>query len=126
MFGLSQLHQLRGRVGRGQYKSTCILISNKKDAESAERLRILTSTSDGFKIADEDLRLRGPGDIFGSRQHGLPNMKIAGMISDGEIVRETHTAAENLLKENPSLEGEEYDRLKRSVNKLFAGGISLN
>ncbi len=126
MFGLSQLHQLRGRVGRGQYKSTCILISNKKDAESAERLRILTSTSDGFKIADEDLRLRGPGDIFGSRQHGLPNMKIAGMISDGEIVRETHTAAENLLKENPSLEGEEYDRLKRSVNMLFVGGISLN
>ena len=126
MFGLSQLHQLRGRVGRGEYKSTCILISNKKDAESTERLRILTSTTDGFKIADEDLRLRGPGDIFGSRQHGLPNMKIAGMISDGEIVRETHTAAEKMLKDNPALEGDDYELLRKSVNMLFAGGISLN
>ncbi len=126
MFGLSQLHQLRGRVGRGQYKSTCILISSKKDADSSERLKILTETSDGFKIADEDLRLRGPGDLFGSRQHGLPDMKIANMITDGEIVRETHTAAEKLLKDNPALEGEEYDLLRKSVNRLFASGISLN
>ncbi len=126
MFGLSQLHQLRGRVGRGEYQSTCILISDKKDADSSERLKILTQTTDGFRIADEDLRLRGPGDIFGSRQHGLPNMKIANMITDGEIVRETHTAAEKLLKENPTLEGEEFNMLRKSVNMLFAKGISLN
>ena len=126
MFGLSQLHQLRGRVGRGEYKSTCILISDKADSENSERLRILTETTDGFKIADEDLRLRGPGDMFGSRQHGLPNMKIAGMLKDSEVVRETHFAAEKLLKDNPELIGEEYDLLKKSVNRMFMRGISLN
>ena len=126
MFGLSQLHQLRGRVGRGEYKSTCILISDKADSENSERLRILTETTDGFKIADEDLRLRGPGDMFGSRQHGLPNMKIAGMLKDSEVVRETHFAAEKLLKDNPELIGEEYDLLKKNVNRMFMRGISLN
>ncbi len=113
-FGLSQLHQLRGRIGRGSAKSTCILISDNKDAESAGRLKILTQTADGFRIADEDLRLRGPGDIFGSRQHGLPEMKAAGFMTDGETVRETHIAAEKLLKNNPTLEGEEFNLSKRA------------
>lgn len=122
-FGLAQLHQLRGRVGRGQYKSTCILVS---DSTEAERLKILVDTNDGFKIADEDLKLRGPGDIFGSRQHGLPSLKVSSLMSDGEVIRETHTAAEKLLKENPTLEGEEYDMLKKYVNKLFARGITLS
>ena len=125
-FGLSQLHQLRGRIGRGSAKSTCILISDNKDAESDGRLKILTQTADGFKIADEDLRLRGPGDIFGSRQHGLPEMKAAGFMTDGETVRETHIAAEKLLKNNPTLEGEEFNLFKKSVNRLFSKGISLN
>lgn len=126
MFGLSQLHQLRGRVGRGSDKSTCILISNDKNEKTAERLKIMTSTTDGFKIADEDLRLRGPGDIFGSRQHGLPSFKMANFITDGEIIRETHLAAENLLKNNPTLEGEVYDNLKKSVNRLFSKRITLS
>lgn len=122
-FGLSQLHQLRGRIGRGTEKSTCILISH---ADETERLNILTSTADGFKIADEDLRLRGPGDFFGSRQHGLPEMKIANMMTDGEAIRETHAAAENLLKKNPALSGEEYTLLRKAVNRLFAGNTSMN
>lgn len=122
-FGLSQLHQLRGRIGRGTEKSTCILISH---ADETERLNILTSTADGFKIADEDLRLRGPGDFFGSRQHGLPEMKIANMMTDGEAIRETHSAAENLLKKNPALAGEEYTLLRKAVNRLFAGNTSMN
>ncbi len=121
-FGLSQLHQLRGRIGRGTEKSTCILIS---EAEESERLGVLASTTDGFKIADEDLRLRGPGDFFGSRQHGLPEMKIANMMTDGEAIRETHTAAEKLLKNNPALSGEEYTLLRNAVNRLFSGG-SMN
>ncbi len=121
-FGLSQLHQLRGRIGRGTEKSTCILIS---EAEESERLGVLASTTDGFKIADEDLRLRGPGDFFGSRQHGLPEMKIANMMTDGEAIRETHTAAENLLRKNPALSGEEYTLLRNAVNRLFSGG-SMN
>lgn len=125
-FGLSQLHQLRGRIGRGSHRSTCILISDAKDEKTQKRLTILTSTSDGFKIADEDLKLRGPGDFFGSRQHGLPELKIADMMTDTEAIRETHAAAVNLLKKNPALAGEEFDSLRRAVNRLFAGGISMN
>lgn len=125
-FGLSQLHQLRGRIGRGTEKSTCIMISDAQNAETEHRLKILASTSDGFKIADEDLKLRGPGDFFGSRQHGLPEMKIANMMTDGEAIRETHAAAENLLKKNPALAGEEYVLLRQAVNRLFSGGISMN
>lgn len=121
-FGLSQLHQLRGRIGRGTEKSTCILIS---EAGETERLNVLTSTTDGFKIADEDLKLRGPGDFFGSRQHGLPEMKIADMMTDGEAIREAHSAAESLLKKNPALSGEEYALLRSAVNRLFSGG-SMN
>ncbi|MBR6702681.1 MAG: ATP-dependent DNA helicase RecG, partial [Clostridia bacterium] len=81
-FGLSQLHQLRGRVGRGDVKSTCILISDIKNGLVKERLGILESTTDGFKIADEDLKLRGPGDFIGSRQHGLPDLKLTKMLTD--------------------------------------------
>ncbi len=122
-FGLSQLHQLRGRIGRGIHKSSCIMIS---DDEKSERLNVLVSTADGFKIADEDLKMRGPGDFFGSRQHGLPEMKIANMMTDGEIIRETHFAAQNLLKKNPALAGEEYGLLRKAVNRMFSSGISLN
>ena len=125
-YGLSQIHQLRGRVGRGDVKSTCILISDNADKESSERLKILTSTADGFKIADEDLRLRGPGDFIGSRQHGLPDIKSANLLSDGETVRETHLAAEKMLEKNPTLEGEEYELLKKRVNNMFAKGVTLN
>lgn len=125
-FGLSQLHQLRGRIGRGSHKSSCIMISDAQNEETVHRLRTLASTTDGFKIADEDLKLRGPGDFFGSRQHGLPEMKIANMMTDGEAIRETHLAASNLLQKNPALEGEEYDLLRKAVNRLFSGGISMN
>ena len=72
------------------------------------------------------MRLRGPGDFFGSRQHGLPEMKIANMMTDGEAIRETHAAVENLLKKNPALEGGEYTDLRNAVNRLFSGGISMN
>lgn len=125
-FGLSQLHQLRGRVGRGTHRSTCILISDSGDEKTQKRLSVLTSTSDGFKIADEDLKMRGPGDFFGARQHGLPELKIADMMTDTEAIRETHAAAENLLKKNPALEGEAYVALRRAVNRLFSGGMSMN
>ena len=121
-FGLSQLHQLRGRIGRGSEKSTCILIS---EADETERLNVLASTTDGFKIADEDLKLRGPGDFFGSRQHGLPEMKIANMMTDGEVIKETREAAEKLLKNNPALAGEDFEALRKAVNRLFSGG-SMN
>lgn len=104
-FGLSQLHQLRGRVGRGTHKSYCILISDNRNEDTLRRLKIMTQTGDGFKIAEEDLRLRGPGDFFGERQHGLPGLKIADLGCDTPLLQEAQSAAEGLLREDPELSG---------------------
>ncbi len=125
-FGLSQLHQLRGRIGRGKYQSSCIMVTGSKDEATLERLKIIASTADGFKIADEDLKMRGPGDFFGERQHGLPSILTAGFMTDGEIIRETNQCAVALLNENPALEGEEYSLLRSNVNKMFSKGTMLN
>ena len=103
LFGLSQLHQLRGRVGRGQYQSYCILISDNQSQESRERLRVLVKTRDGFRIAEEDLRLRGPGDFFGERQHGLPGLKVADLGCDARLLQQAQRAADALLLVDPGL-----------------------
>ena len=118
-FGLSQLHQLRGRIGRGQHKSTCILISDAGNEEARQRLHIMATTTDGFKIADEDLKLRGPGDFFGSRQHGLPDLKIADMLTDTAVLRETRAAAADLLSEDATLSRPANALLKKQVNEMF-------
>ena len=102
-FGLSQLHQLRGRVGRGKHQSYCILISDNQNEETKARLKVMTKTADGFKIAEEDLRLRGPGDFFGERQHGLPGLRIADIGCDTNLLKEAQAAAEALLAEDPDL-----------------------
>ena len=102
-FGLSQLHQLRGRVGRGQHQSYCVLVSDNRNEETRQRLKVMTKTSDGFKIAEEDLRLRGPGDFFGQRQHGLPGLRIADIGCDASLLKEAQTAAEELLAADPEL-----------------------
>ena len=101
--GLSQLHQLRGRVGRGKHQSYCILISDNQNEETRQRLKVMTKTSDGFKIAEEDLRLRGPGDFFGQRQHGLPGLKVADLGCDTKLLQEAQEAARKLLAEDPDL-----------------------
>ena len=119
-FGLSQLHQLRGRIGRGAFKSTCVLISDAQNEDAVHRLKVMCSTTDGFKIADEDLKQRGPGDFFGSRQHGLPDFKIADMMTDTAVLGETRQAAAKLLKENPALEGESYRGLREKINEMFS------
>ena len=103
-FGLSQLHQLRGRVGRGQHQSYCILISDNKNEETKQRLKVMTQTTDGFKIAEEDLRLRGPGDFFGQRQHGLPGLRVADIGCDTGLLQEAKEAAEALLARDPELQ----------------------
>ena len=102
-FGLSQLHPLRGRVGRGKHQSYCILISDNQNEETKARLKVMTKTADGFKIAEEDLRLRGPGDFFGERQHGLPGLRIADIGCDTNLLKEAQAAAEALLAEDPDL-----------------------
>ena len=102
-FGLSQLHQLRGRVGRGKHQSYCILISDNQNEETRARLKVMAKTTDGFKIAEEDLRLRGPGDFFGQRQHGLPGLKVADLGCDTKLLQEAQEAARKLLAEDPDL-----------------------
>ena len=116
-FGLSQLHQLRGRVGRGQHKSYCVLVSDNKGEESKQRLKVMSSTNDGFAIAEEDLKLRGPGDFFGSRQHGLPSLRVADLTCDLSLLHETQSAAEQLLAADPELKN--HPLLKSRVELLF-------
>ena len=118
-YGLSQLHQLRGRVGRGTHRSTCILLSDAQNEEALTRLQVMCRTSNGFEIADEDLRLRGPGDFFGSRQHGLPDLKIADMAQDMEILKQAQQAAHTILTQDFALEQPEHRGLRAEVNQLF-------
>lgn len=125
-FGLSQLHQLRGRVGRGNEKSYCILITDSDGEESRARMNIMCSTNDGFKIADEDLRLRGPGDFFGTRQHGLPKLRIADIMTDSKILIQTQELACRLVSESTELQSEEYSAIRRHVAKKINSLQVLN
>ncbi|MDD4716453.1 MAG: ATP-dependent DNA helicase RecG, partial [Oscillospiraceae bacterium] len=118
-FGLSQLHQLRGRVGRGVHKSYCILLSSSNSGEAAARFSALCKTSDGFKISEEDLKLRGPGDFFGSRQHGLPNLKIADLTCNMKVLAQAQEATAQILSQDPSLSLPEHQALTRRIDLLF-------
>ena len=118
-FGLSQLHQLRGRVGRGPWQSYCVLVSDNQNEETRRRLKIMTETSDGFKIAEEDLRLRGPGDFFGQRQHGLPGLRVADIGCDAQLLKEAQAAADALLARDPGLTG--CPEAAERVKELFTG-----
>lgn len=128
-YGLSQLHQLRGRVGRGAHKSYCVLFSQSEGDTSRQRLSTMARTNDGFEIAEEDLRLRGPGDFFGSRQHGLPQLKIADLSYDVEILRQAQQAAAQVLSEDARLSLAEHEELRQRVLEMFencAGGNIFN
>lgn len=119
LFGLSQLHQLRGRVGRGKDESFCILMTDNKSEYTKARMDAMKSTTDGYKIADTDLRLRGPGNFFGREQSGLPPMRVADLASDAEILGEVERLAEELLKTDPKLERRGHEGLKANVLRLF-------
>ena len=126
-FGLSQLHQLRGRVGRGSHKSYCVLVSDNDSEEVRARLSIMKKTNDGFKISEEDLRLRGPGDFFGSRQHGLPEMHVADLGADIGVMQKAQNEARLLLAQDPELSAPEHSTLRRSVERmLLANSDSFN
>ncbi len=118
-FGLAQLHQLRGRVGRGKHRSTCILISDSGGEETRRRLQVMCATNDGFRIADEDLKLRGPGDFFGNRQHGLPQLKVADLLEDMPLLQRAQTTAANCLTTDPELSAPENIPLRTAVEQLF-------
>ena len=118
-FGLSQLHQLRGRVGRGKHKSYCVLFSDSDSETTRSRLDIMTKTNDGFVISEEDLRLRGPGDFFGDRQHGIPKLKIADLADNADTLREAAYAALELLREDPDLSSSGNEKLRNAVSEMI-------
>lgn len=124
-FGLAQLHQLRGRVGRGEYQSYCVLKYNSKSEVVTERMKIMTKTDDGFKIAEKDLELRGSGEFFGTKQHGLPEFKIANLFEDMPILKQVQELAIKIEQNDPKLEKEENKELTKLVNKLNKERIEI-
>jgi ATP-dependent DNA helicase RecG len=115
-FGLAQLHQLRGRIGRGEHKSYCILLTDGKSAEAMEKLAVMEKTADGFLIAEEDLRLRGPGDVLGTMQSGLGDLKFADFLADTVLLREARALADRVIAEDPSLSSD-YAALRGLIHE---------
>ena len=125
-YGLSALHQLRGRVGRGAAESWCFLVSDNASESVQKRLKFLCSTSDGFAVAQYDLETRGPGDFFGSRQHGLPTLQIADLMNDTRTLHAAQSEAVALLAEDPLLERPEHALLARQVEQMFDKAGAMN
>lgn len=125
-FGLSQLHQLRGRVGRGPWKSYCILLrSGTLSAEARRRIDAMTETQDGFRIAEVDLELRGPGTFFGTRQSGLPEFRVADLLRDGRVLEEARQEAFPLVAADPSLQRPEHRALREALLARWRGKLDL-
>lgn len=125
-FGLSQLHQLRGRIGRGKYPSKCILLAQYRSSEEAKvRLKVMEKTNDGFKIAEEDLALRGPGDFFGIRQSGLPDFRVANLIRDTQILIEARKEAFRIIQEDPELREPIHTELREILKKRWGNRMEL-
>ena len=124
-FGLAQLHQLRGRVGRGEYKSYCVLKYKGKGQNTKERMKIMCETNDGFLISQKDLEIRGSGDFFGTMQHGIPDFKIANLFTDMDILKLAQEAATKIVSQDPKLEKEENRLLKLSVKDKFTDRIEI-
>ncbi len=124
-FGLAQLHQLRGRVGRSTADAICILVASPSNPLAQRRIEVLEKTSDGFEVAEEDLRIRGPGEFFGTRQHGLPELRVADLIEDFELLRLARRDAIAIVAEDPSLTAPHHQQLRREVIRAYAGKLDL-
>ena len=124
-FGLSQLHQLRGRVGRGEHQSACYLVATPKGDDSYQRIQAMIRTNNGFQIAEADLNIRGPGEFFGTRQSGVPNFKIANIIHDASLLEAAKREAELLIKADPSLNAPVHQLLKRMLQKHWRGNLEI-
>ena len=124
-FGLAQLHQLRGRIGRGIEDALCILVASPNNPIAKQRLAALQETDDGFKIAEQDLRIRGPGEFFGTKQHGLPELKVADLIEDFELLRLAKRDATEIIEEDPDLNAPHNQQLRREVIRAYHGRLAL-
>lgn len=124
-FGLATLHQLRGRVGRGEYKSYCILKYKGNSENIRERMKIMQDTNDGFVISEKDLELRGSGEFFGTKQHGIPEFKVANLFEDMDILKLAQNLAIRILNDDPNLEKDENVILKKTIDKKFGGKIEM-
>lgn len=124
-FGLAQLHQLRGRVGRGEYQSYCVLKYGLKSEQIRERLSIMEKSNNGFEIAEKDLELRGPGDFFGIRQHGLPEFKIANLLRDVKVLKEVQDLSKKIIEEDRHLTSLKYSKLRQKIINKFGEKISI-
>jgi ATP-dependent DNA helicase RecG len=126
-FGLAQLHQLRGRVGRGAAASHCLLINGSSNPLARQRLDVLVRSTDGFEIAEMDLRLRGPGQVLGTRQSGLPDLALASLADDAAVLEDARTAAQDLLRDDPNLERcPQLRALLDDQQRRLSGGTPLN
>jgi ATP-dependent DNA helicase RecG len=124
-FGLNQLHQLRGRIGRGARPGFFLMLSDAKTEEARRRMKVMCATTDGFKIAEEDLKLRGPGEFFGTRQHGLPELHIADMISDYQLLRRARRDGFDLALRDPALEAPEHRLIRERLMAAFQDRLAL-
>jgi len=124
-FGLATLHQLRGRIGRAGQKAYCLLFGEPTTEEAERRLETMTRTADGFEIAEEDLKIRGPGEFFGTRQHGLPELKVADIVADAEVLAEARDDAFGLVEADPKLAAPEHSALAERVKRVFSGRLEL-
>ena len=119
-YGLATLHQLRGRVGRGQKKSYCILVSSAKGQTAKQRLQIMTTTTDGFKIASEDLKMRGPGEFTGTLQHGFPEFKAGDIIKDVKLIEYAKQVAVDIIADDPELIAPEHTNINYLINTKYS------
>ncbi len=124
-YGLAQLHQLRGRIGRGQEDAHCVLVADSTNPQAVQRLGVLCQTDDGFRIAEEDLKIRGPGEFFGTRQHGLPELRVADLTEDFELLRMARRDAFALIREDPSLTAPHHQSLRAALLKAYQGRMGL-
>lgn len=124
-FGLAALHQLRGRVGRGEYKSYCILKYQGTSENIRERMKVMQETNDGFAISEKDLELRGTGEFFGTKQHGIPEFKVANLFEDMDILKKAQSLAIKILEDDPNLQKKENLCLKENIDKKFSGEIEI-
>ena len=124
-FGLAQLHQLRGRVGRGEHESYCALVGWPKSDDARRRLDVMVATTDGFVIAEEDLKIRGPGEILGTRQAGMPDLKLASLITDSRVLEAAREDASALIQADPTLADATHALLRETVLRAWGGKLRL-